>query len=300
MAQLDLSHLDLPVLDVDEFERRKLYDMDFYNNFGRDKTSALFEKINRQMSSRRNYILGIYGLPGTVKSYDGMEIIGEANLNLNIDTIFFRVEDIDKYRPKLKPRDVVVSDENVPIYGTGEKRLEADYKLMIETLRKEQICFFLISVRPRAIDHCWHLIQALQLVDEDRQMSYSELQNNQMDCIGHIELQNPLHSKYVGRDFIEQYEEKKDQFLAEVKKLKSTDYLSEYAYKVIDSDDFKNMDNQGRKGSEKSKTPYRGIHKPLLRELVNILYPNLRRNNEVDVIVEKIRAIMILKRKWQL
>jgi hypothetical protein len=124
-------------------------------------------------------------------------------------------------------------------------------------------------------------------------VSYLELQDVSMNCIGHLTIPHP--AKILGNKFMTEYEKKKDDFLDTVQKLNSVDYLSTIAQQVVKNKTFLKMEMLYRKAKGDK---FRGIPEKKLKEIVNIIHPELRRNNECITIAEKIGQMKVLSEEW--
>lgn len=295
MEKLDLSWLKIPELDKINLMKRTEWDRNFALNFGRDLSKAFQDKLRFQYEHKQNYIIDIFGESGSTKSYAAISLAGQSPSPPVIEQIFFRLDDLNKYMPKLDQGATIIMDERVQVYGVGRQRLDAEYTLMMETLRKKQINFWIVSPLVRAKEHAFFLIRALRLTDY-KTISYVELDNTMLECMGHLKIPHP--EKIVGKKFVKAYEDKKDSFLATVLKKKSTDYLSAFAYEVIDSKPFTDLETLLKEKARKKKKMFSGIPHKLLMELANAKFPNLRRNIEVRTIVDKIHYEGISKRGW--
>jgi len=214
-----------------------------------------------------------------------------------IDTIFFRLEDIDAYLPKLKPGQTVMVDERVQVYGIGAKRLDAEYTLMMESLRKRKINFFIIAPIPRARRHAYFLIKGMRLTDF-KTVSFCELQDVDLSCLGHLKFPHPQLIKCIGKKFLDKYETKKDEFLDTVQRKKSVDYLRVYAEEVMKTKKFKQMEDIYRNAANEKGSPLRGVPSRVLMEMVNEKFPDLRRNVECVKVADYIFSIKVLNHEW--
>lgn len=296
--ELDLSWLKLPDFDKLKLEERARIDSYFRENFHKDLTDTIIQKLKFQEENEQNIIIDCYGEPGSGKSYTAIYLawlmakIGKKRFTA--DTIFFRLDDINAYLPNLEWGSKIVVDERVPVFGTGAKRLDQQYILMMETLRKKQVSFFIVAPLPRAVEYAHFLVHSLRLTDF-KTLNIVEIQTNEFDCLGHMVIPNP--SKF-DKNLIEEYERKKDAFLESVRLAKKEDYLSAYTNEVMNSEEFLRAESIFKSESIEKKRKFRGIPKGILLEIINAKFPELRRNIEAKTISEQIRQRKIISGEW--
>lgn len=295
-ADLDLSRVEAPEIDMDMLKRRREEDPIFSEHFGKNYTRKILDKFEYQYKHKQNVIINTWGQPRSTKTYTNISLPAQTSYPItSIDTIFFKLEDINDYMPHLKECDTVLHDEHDEAFGVGTKRLELEYVRMIETMGKRRINFFITSPLPRARQHSYFLIQALRLIDYKMDISYNELTDNRFSTIGHLRVINPM---ILNRKLVDEYEKKKDAFLDTVQKKKSSDYLSEMAYAVIDSEEFKYLEDLYKSKAKKKKKDFIGMPFKAIIEVINEKHPELRRNIECRTIAEKIIHSKIIKREW--
>lgn len=296
--ELDLSWLKLPDFDKLKLEERARIDSYFRENFQKDLTDTIIQKLKFQEENEQNIIIDCYGEPGSGKSYTAIYLawlmakIGKKKFTA--DTIFFRLDDINAYLPNLEWGSKIVVDERVPVFGTGAKRLDQQYILMMETLRKKQVSFFIVAPLPRAVEYAHFLVHSLRLTDF-KTLNIVEIQTNEFDCLGHMVILNPAK---FDKNLIEEYERKKDAFLESVRLAKKEDYLSAYTNEVMNSEEFLRAESIFKSESIEKKRKFRGIPKGILLEIINAKFPELRRNIEAKTISEQIRQRKIISGEW--
>jgi len=296
--ELDLSWLKLPDFDKLKLEERARIDSYFRENFQKDLTDTIIQKLKFQEENEQNIIIDCYGEPGSGKSYTAIYLawlmakIGKKKFTA--DTIFFRLDDINAYLPNLEWGSKIVVDERVPVFGTGAKRLDQQYILMMETLRKKQVSFFIVAPLPRAVEYAHFLVHSLKLTDF-KTLNIVEIQTNEFDCLGHMVILNPAK---FDKNLIEEYERKKDAFLESVRLAKKEDYLSAYTNEVMNSEEFLRAESIFKSESIEKKRKFRGIPKGILLEIINAKFPELRRNIEAKTISEQIRQRKIISGEW--
>lgn len=290
--------LDLPALDGVEINKRWINDYDFQRYFTIDRTSQWIEKMNWQHDHGQNMIQSFYGQQGSTKSYTGMAAVAMTKLHLDLDNLFFKLEDLEKQKPKLHAGDVVIQDEWVKVFGVGRERLDTEYALMIESLRKRQVSFFIISVMPRAVDYAFFLVNCLRLYIP-KKFSIVELQDTRMETLGHLRI--PYLGKLMGEKFVDAYEQKKDDFLAIVLRRKNVDYLGEWASEIIESEGFKNIEMKHKEKAEEKHRYFYGIPFNKLIEITNAAHPELRTNIEAKQVAHRIQYFCESRKKdpWQ-
>lgn len=310
---LDLGELKkyTPKIDLDLIERRFNEEYCFQTYFPHNATKELLDKTEFQYSHDQNFIINSWGQPRSFKTYNNFSIPFQTSHPIeSIDTIFFRLEELNEYLPKLHPFDTILHDEHDEAFGVGAKRLELEYVRMVETLGKRKINWFITSPIARARKHAYFLIHALRLADyretidvktpdgkihKEGCLGYSELTDNHDNTIGHLRIINP---RCLNNKLMDQYEKKKDDFLDEVQHKKTGDYLSEMAYVVIDTDAFKAFENKLKAKSKNRKKDFMGLNFNTVLELVNEKYPELRRNVEAKTVAQKIIHVGVIKRGW--
>lgn len=297
MQKVNLKTLPMPELYRLELQERSQYDLDFANKGSIDRTAMLVDAFKYQQAHKQNTIWGVYGKGRSGKTYCVFGITYEAECPPTLDTVFFPLEDVSEYLPHLKEGDTAVRDEaGIVPHGAGSKRLEDEYTALIEIMGKKRINFVIISHIPRAVDHVHYFTEGLRLFDKVNDCSYCALQFNDFRTIGHLKIKNPEHT--IGKKFIDAYEKKKDDFLNDFLRKNNKDYLSNYALEVIDSEAFMKIEDIFKAKCKKKKRDFAGIPHSYIKELVNMSHPELRRNNEVNAIVDKVYIESVLNRGW--
>lgn len=298
-SEMFLEGVGLPNLDCITFNKRRYEDPTFDRNFPNNLTQDFLDKVNYQKNLGKNFIMSYYGLQGSTKSYSAMTLTGMSEWNLEIDNVFFKLEDIDKHTSHFHAGDVVLRDEWEKAKGVGSSRLEDEYALKIETLRKRQVSFVIVSVLPRALDYSFYFIQTLGLVDEKRKISYCELQERiTLDTLGHLKV--PWLGDIMGKKFVKAYEDKKDDYLQTVLHKKSVDYITDWANEIVRSEMFLKLEKQEKDIADHAKKgSFKGIPWKRLLEIVNDFHPELNRNTEARAVTDRIVYIGIVQRSWQ-
>jgi hypothetical protein len=304
--ELNLGSIDAPKIDKDLVMRRFNEDYGFQTYFPHNYTRELLDKCDYQYSHNQNVIFNTWGQPRSTKTYTNFSIPMQTKYPIeSIDTVFFRLEDLNEQAPKLHPCDTILSDEHDEAFGVGAKRLELEYVRMVETLGKRKINWFITSPIARARKHAYFLIHAMRLIDyretievgkeKEGVLSYCELTDNKDNTIGHLRVINP---RVFNNKLMDAYEKKKDEFLDTVQRKKTGDYLSEMAYIVIDMDAFKIFEEKLKDKAKKNKKDFMGMNFNTVLELVNEKYPELRRNIEARTIAQKIIHEGVMRRNW--
>lgn len=311
---LDLSDLKeyTPKIDLDLIQRRFNEEYSFQTYFPHNSTKEILDKMEFQYSHDQNFIINSHGQPRSFKTYNNFSLPLQTSHPIeDIETVFFRLEDLNEYAPHLHPCDSILSDEHDEAFGVGAKRLELEYVRMVETLGKRKINWFITSPIARARKHAYFLIRALRLADyretinvkdaetgknrKEGVIGYSELTDNKDNTIGHLRVINP---RILNNKLIDAYEKKKDDFLDSVQRKNTGDYLSEMAYIVIDTDLFKAFESKLKASAKKKKKEFFGMSFHTILEIVNEKYPELRRNIEAQTIARKIMHVGVIKRGW--
>lgn len=298
-----------------ELQNREKTDQSFYNNFFQyDRTDMLASDMAQDNKEDQNTIVGSYGKPRSAKSRTVIGLFYKAGLPPTIDTVYFPIDELTENLKHLKESDTVIRDEaGIEPYGVGAKRLEATYISLIEIMGKKKINFAVVSILPRVADHMHNFIEGLRLVDKKNDCAFTAIQYNNFETFGHLKIENP--ERTIGRKFIDQYEKKKTDFLNEFLGKDGVSYLDKYAFEVINSKDFENSEQRAldkfnkakarfekledNKGMEYEKE-FRGLPSRFIREMVNAKHPELRSNNEVSRIVDKILYEGQINRGWAL
>lgn len=309
---LDLGELKkyTPKIDLDLIQRRFNEEYCFQTYFPHNSTKEILDKMEFQYGHGQNFIINSWGQPRSFKTYNNFSLPLQTSHPIeDIETVFFRLEDLNEYAPHLHPCDSILSDEHDEAFGVGAKRLELEYVRMVETLGKRKINWFITSPIARARKHAYFLIHALRLADyretitvkdkdgehKEGVIGYSELTDNHDNTIGHLRIINP---RILNNKLMDQYEKKKDAFLDTVQRKNTGDYLSEMAYVVIDTDAFKAFETKLKVKAKKHKKDFMGMNFNTILELVNEKYPELRRNVEAKTIAQKIIHVGVIKRGW--
>jgi hypothetical protein len=297
-----------------ELQNRERTDQSFYNNFFKyDRTDMLISDMKLDNKEGQNTILGGYGKPRSAKSRTVIGIFYEAELPPTIDTVYFPIDELTENLKHLKESDTVIRDEaGIEPFGVGAKRLEATYISLIEIMGKKKINFAVVSILPRVADHMHNFIEGLRLVDKKNNCAFTAIQYNNFETFGHLKIENP---EVEHKKFIDQYEKKKTDFLNEFLGKDGVSYLDKYAFDVIKSEEFENSERRALKKFEKCKESYesnednegkeyekefKGLSSRFIREIVNAKHPELRSNNEVSRIVDKIIYEGQVNRGWAL
>jgi hypothetical protein len=315
-TNLDLSSIDAPSIDFDMLTMEREENPIFEAHFGTNYTKKLIEKFDYQYEHNQNVIINSWGQPRSTKTYSNISLAGQTDYPVdNIDLIFFKIDELNEYLPRLKPNDTIIQDEHDEVFGTGTKRLELEYVRMVETLGKRMINWFITSPIPRAIKHSYFLIRALRLIDysdtievldtstkkkhKEGTLSYVELTDNRFNTLGHLRIINPRLLKTVGNKFMDAYEHKKNDFLDTIQRKHGGSYLSEMALGIMDSEQFKNFEEIVKKLLAKEKKKYKGLKYNDVYAIVNEVHPELRGNIEAKTIANTIIHKSITSKGWQ-
>lgn len=284
---------ELPVADFDKVALQQRFEVDpkFERalSAGFDITSEFGEKLRRRIDDEdANLIIEAFGIGGIGKS-SVVFTVSKMFLDkeFGVKNCFFGKEDLLANLNEFKPRSTVHLDENVLEYGLGKNRRESEYENVINTVRKYQLSLSSCAVVPRLKQYAHYALEPLFIDREKRETRVAihlpEVTGGYVSygLLGWITVRDP--KLVLPPEFFVEYESRKDEFIKETLHKGSGDYYLDCAREIIASSAFVPLIEfyGGR------KTPRLPPRQEII-EVVNLLFPELKRNNEADAIARRV------------
>lgn len=291
-----LAKLEIPELQKYKLQKRMEHDPSLRDDFWNDLTTYFFDEMKFNEAHEMNILVFCWGDSRSGKSLATLSIASQTTKKPpTIDNVFFMLEDLNKAMPRIESKTSVFMDDRFETYGMGQQRLEAEWRLATETLGMREINFFVSRPSPMASTSFHYLIWAMKLIDKQNEINYVALQDTSYRTIGHLELKHPRH--FLGDEFIRQYLEKKNKFLDLVQQKDGIDPISEFYTIVINSPRFQEIEAKAKEIKGKRFT---GLSKGIMKEIIAGIpkLRHLRRNVEVDAIIEQVKMRCCLERGW--
>jgi len=283
---------DLPVSDAqkDIFSTRLDKAPSFEKAFLKERniTGEMRDEFERRVLAPANNIVEVYGVGGAGKSYANMTICADwicrpAGVQLSFDRCYWSLDSFLADRMNFKSGEVAIQDDVLGDYGKGSKRRAIDYGNVAQTVRKFRMSLTSCCVRQRLADWAHYEVEIL-FVDLVRQVSrglfYFPIRSPggwiDWEPLGWAEFDNPI--KFLGREWVEQYETRKDSFIEGVLgKRKDADPIKDRALRLMETPLFVAF-------SKKHKTGF--ITKEDALQLAADAFPELKRNNEWEEVAK--------------
>lgn len=297
MGMIDINKLPREIRDM--IELREATDQTFYRFMEYDYTDTFFDLLNRRREhGEHSILLSVFGTQGSGKSTCAMTIAAYMDPRFTVERIFFNYNDLVYARSKLQDHTAVVIDEQSQVYGLDAHRVMTILQNLKEQLRKKSIHFiFCAPVLYPEHETSMYLLEAM-FIDEEVRECVCALYTRDRLCLGHVRIPHPLNpidetGGLVTKEFMDEYQRKKDAHLERVLDRKSKDVFEERAEAVMSNPVFKKMERIYVK-------KYGYVPMSSLQQLINKLYPDFGAGVMAGEIAGRIKLDKELKGEWEL
>lgn len=177
----------------------------------------------------------------THNSYLGIFCCGYLDPNFGIDKIYFDYNKLVYDRQNLRSHSAVLVDEQTQSYGLDSHRVITILNALKEQLRKKSIhMFFCAPVLYPEYQTSMYVIEPLFIDYEERSVC-AAYKTRELHCLGHIHVPHP--EVIVGKQFLKEYEKRKDEHLDALTGRVNVDEIEEFARKVVEHKMFQIAEN---------------------------------------------------------
>jgi bifunctional DNA-binding transcriptional regulator/antitoxin component of YhaV-PrlF toxin-antitoxin module len=289
---------DLPKEIRDRIELREQTDQTFYRFSEEDYTELFWNMVLERSDPgvEHSLILSTYGSQGSGKSWSAISVCSMLDPVFSVDRIFFSYQDLVKNRASIKPNSAVLLDEQTQSYGIDSHRVMIILNGIKEQLRKKSIHLIFCSpvLHEEAQTSMYHL--EIFFIDKSSQEAVAALYTREGHCLGHVRIPSPLKPLEDGvplqtKEFMDAYEQKKDDHLEKLLGQKSVDMFEDLANTVMATDLFKRADKIYR-----AKVGY--VPQGALIQLVNKLFPDYNSGVVPGEIAQRIKFNKEMDGSW--
>lgn len=294
MSMFDKAIKSLPVSNlVKEYLQKRLdKELDFDCAFTNDLTTAFWDEVLERKAKQKNTIFELFAIGGTGKTRSSITIAKRLDPDLTLSHVYFSLDQLLGELKDCKRGATLLLDEELRLYGTGKNRKLDEYENLNQTIRKEGISLGNCAIVPRLTEGIAHYELEPLYIDEERRMCHCALYHpvasmrySDFQLLGFVEFEDPTDA--VGKEFMDGYEAKKDDFLQTMLHKKGVQEHTEIEEAVLASPSYAALKAYYSTGKRKL------VPKRELMALIDQLRPDLKMNNEVAMIAER----MITKMK---
>jgi hypothetical protein len=277
----------------DKLELKESLDQTFFRVMEEDYTDVLFETMQSRKSVdvEHSYIASVYGTQGGGKSYLSLACCAFLDPNFSIDNIYFDYNKLVYDRHKLKPHMSVLVDEQSESYGLDSHRVNILLQGLKEQLRKKSVHFFFSSptLKPEYTSSMY-VFETL-FIDKTEKLCYSAYKTRELHCLGYVTVPHPLN--FVNKEFLAEYEKRKDEHLDRLMGRATFDEMGERAKQIIKNPVFIN--------AEKVYVAQKGfIPQNTLMQVINKIFPEFRSNIVVGELAQRIKFEKEMTGVWRI
>jgi len=295
---IDIMALPQEVRDI--IELREDTERTFVNFVEKDYTEIFFNTLIERSNPEveHSMILSCTGMQGSGKSFSAISIAKILNPNFSTETIFFDYNKLVYERAKLKPNSVVLVDEQSQSYGLDSHRVMVILATLKEQLRKKSIHFIFCSPVLYAESQSSMYILEMIFIDYSTQEAYGALKTRDGLVLGHVRIPHPLKDlgngqSLASQEFIDAYQQHKDEHLERVLGSKDYDIFSDRAAEVMKHPMFKKAEQVYVK-----KMGY--IPQSMLIQIINKIFPEFRSGVGAVEITARIKMEKEIAGKWEI
>jgi len=266
----------------------------FFEHFWSDEFVILGKGVGDvydiEVEETHNYVLS-NGLvsSNSGKSFSSITACAILDPNFSADRIYFDYNQLVYDRKKLKPHSAVLVDEQTESYGVDSHRVNIILTALKEQLRKRSIHFFFCSPVLKEEYRSSHYVIETMFIDYEKEEVYCAYKTRELHTLGYIRIPHP--KKFVSKELLKAYEEKKEAHLDRLTGAKQVDEMEERAKKIMDSPLFKKAEILYKK-----KLGYIPIS--MLFQIINKLYPEFKSSVIVGELASRIKFNKEVSGEW--
>jgi hypothetical protein len=288
---IDTSKLSREIKD--RIELKADSEMSFYRATEEDYTDELMTVLGDRgkPGSNHSFIASCFGTQGSGKSYLSMTLCKILDPNFTVDNIYFDYRDLIYNRANLKPGSAVMVDEQSEEYGIDSHRINIILGALKEQLRKKSIHFIFCAPVLKDEYHSSMYVIETMFIDYKEKVCYAAYKTRDLLTLGYVKIPHPMN--FLPKEFIEEYELKKDAHLDKLTGVKQVDEIEEIADKVVASELFVRAEAFYVK-----KIGY--ISASMVVQIINKLYPEFKSSIIVGEVAARIKLNKELDGKWKI
>jgi hypothetical protein len=293
-------------LEAEALKASMFSSMDLYHalDFKKDLTVLWYKELEMRCKSRDNLIVSIFGSQGTGKSYVALYTLEKMakfmNKPVNLDNVFFTLDDLSIGVERVGRNEVLVLDEQIETSGQGSSAERKGLVNIERVVRQHKLNFFFLA--PEHIRHTYHYYLRVwqpgafkpfnpnKTVEEQWELSRSVIYNVDNHPFGWIITAKPTNIK-----FLEAYEKKKSEFIDRVKARRGSGrykFIGRRADDIIQDEKFK---------EEFRNAPRQPLKKLLLKEKLQgelITTDEFKELfDKVDLMIQREHGMKIIKKR---
>jgi len=283
---------DLPGEVKDRLEIKEQTDPTFSRVMDFDYTDTYESTLDERGDVRRkhSYIATFYGEQGSGKSYGALSTMGRVSKGeMPVENVFFSYKDAVKARRGFKPGSAIMVDEQSREFGLDSMRVSSILTGLKEQLRKRSIHMAYCAPTLKEEYHSSMYVFESLFIDRLNKESYFAYRTRELHCLGHVVIPHPL--TFFGKDFLDEYERRKDDHLDKLLDLKSEDDIQEFADQAVKNDLF-------LKAEEVYVAKLGRLPKTVLSQLLMQIFPEFQGGVMIFEICDRIKMLKELGGEW--
>jgi hypothetical protein len=288
---INLKALDRETRDYLELKSES--EPTFERALDEDYTDEFFETLESRGStdSNHSFICSVAGKQGGGKSYSALSCCSVLDPNFSIDNIYFDYNDLVNNRHRLLPNTAVLVDEQTESYGVDSNRVNIVLHALKEQLRKKSIHFFFCSPTLKDEYHTSQYVLETMFIDYEEKITYCAYKTRELLTLGYVKIPHPLN--FLPREFLEEYEARKDAHLDMLTGVKQVDEIEDRAKLIMASPIFLKAELIYRK-----KLGY--VPMNMLWQIISKLYPDFKSGVMVGELASRIKLNKELTGEWMI
>jgi len=239
--------------------------------------------------SNHSFISTIYGKQGNGKSYSALTCCAVLDPNFSISNIYFDYNDLVNNRHNLRSHSAVLVDEQSESYGVDSNRVNIVLQALKEQLRKKSIHFFFCSPTLKDEHNSSQYVIETMFIDYEEKVTYCAYKTRELLTLGYIKIPHPLN--FLSKEFLEEYEHRKDIHLDKLTGVKQIDEIEDRARFIMASPIFLKAELIYKK-----KLGY--VPMNMLWQVISKLYPDFKSGVMVGELASRIKLNKELSGEW--
>jgi len=284
---------DLPREVKDRLDLKSDTDLTFYRALEEDYTDDFLELIEARGSVdvEHSLLISAEGQQGSGKSYAGISICKMLDPNFSIDNIYFDYNDLVNNRHKLKAHTAILVDEQSDSYGVDSNRITIILNALKEQLRKKSIHFVFCSPTLKPEYQTSMYVLETMFIDYEQGVCFAAYKTRDLLTLGYIRIPHPLEVG-VTKEFLAEYEKKKDEHLEILTGNKQVDDVEIRANMIIESEVFKK--------AEKVYVDKMGyVPSSMVHQIIGVMFPEFKGSIIVSELAARIKFKKEVAGEWE-
>jgi hypothetical protein len=268
-------------------------DSSFYRIIDNDYTNTMYEMFDERKNKRgeQSFIASVFGGQGTGKSYMAISCCAYLDEDFTSDNIYFDYNKLVYDRKNIRPHTAILMDEQMSSYGVDSVRVNIILTGLKEQLRKRGIHFFFCApTLKEEYVSSMYVLETL-FIDQEKKECVSAYRTNKLLNLGYIHVPHPL--KYVNKELMKAYEEKKDKHLDGLMGKDAQDDIDDRAQMILGNKKF--IEIEQIYVSKKGYVPYK-----MLIQMINALYPEFKSSVISYEIADRIKMKKETSGEWNI